>query len=209
MGCVVQYTSCSLSVATSLEIPKHASQAVNNHCFMVLEEQAGDNALYRDSALPYFCRLLLTQETNGMGASPWSHPNEGVCCGVKWSEVKVEEEEKKGGGGGGGWRGAQVPQKSGSGCSTLAAHHGCSQVNVKTRESFAEYRFNAAAWAGGRCVLQITRALFPTHTESPVPSVSTEPEREAERMLFYVPLPSLKSSCVENQCRNEERGRTT
>lgn len=99
MGCVVQYTSCSLSVATSLEIPKHASQAVNNHCFMVLEEQAGDNALYRDSALPYFCCLLLTQETNGMGASPWSHPNEGVCCGVKWSEVKVEEEEKKKGGG--------------------------------------------------------------------------------------------------------------
>lgn len=35
--------------------------------------------------------------------------------------------------------GAQVPQKSGSGCSTLAAHHGSSQVNVKTRESFAEY----------------------------------------------------------------------
>lgn len=37
---------------------------------------------------------------------------------------------------GGGW---QVPQKSGSGCSTLAAHHGSSQVNVKTWESFAEY----------------------------------------------------------------------
>lgn len=28
--------------------------------------------------------------------------------------------------------GGQVPQKSGSGCSGLAAHHGSSQVNVKT-----------------------------------------------------------------------------
>lgn len=38
----------------------------------------------------------------------------------------------------------QVPQKSGRGCATLTAHNGSSQVNVKTRESFAEYRFNAA-----------------------------------------------------------------
>lgn len=91
---------------------------------------------------------------------------------MKWSEGK--------GGGGrrvsvGGW---QVPQKSGSGCSTLAAHHGSSQVNVKTRESFAEYWFNAAALAGGRCALQITCALFPTHTEPwvPLPPHSREPE---------------------------------
>lgn len=62
---------------------------------------------------------------------------------MKEEEEVVEEEEKykkikK-------MEGREVPQKSGSGCSTLAAHYGSSQVNVKTRESFAEYQFNAAA----------------------------------------------------------------
>ena len=111
-------------------------------------------------------------------------------------EEGEEEEEEWGGGGGGG----KCHKKSGSGCSTLAAHHGSSQVNVKTRESFAEYWFNAAARAGGRCALQITCALFPTHTEPwvPLPPHSREPERDRERMFFYVLLPSVTSNCVEN-----------
>lgn len=69
---------------------------------------------------------------------------------MKWIEV---EEEEKGGG--------QVPQKSGSGCSTLAAHHGSSQVNVKTRESFAEYWFNAAAWEGEDARSRLHALYFP------------------------------------------------
>lgn len=32
----MKYISCSLSVATSLETPENAPQAVNNHCFTVL-----------------------------------------------------------------------------------------------------------------------------------------------------------------------------
>lgn len=64
----------------------------------MLEERGEDNVLCRDNASPYSCRLPLTHETNGMGASPWSHPNEGVCCEVKWSEVREEEEEEGGGG---------------------------------------------------------------------------------------------------------------
>lgn len=78
--------SCSLSVASSLETSEHAPQAVNNHCFTVLEERGEDNALCWDNALPYSCRLPLKYETNGMGALPWSYPNEGVCHEVKWSE---------------------------------------------------------------------------------------------------------------------------
>lgn len=65
---------------------------------MVLEEQSGDNGLCCDNAVPYSCRLLLTQETNETGASPWSHPNKGVCHGVKGNEVKEEVEEKEQGG---------------------------------------------------------------------------------------------------------------
>ncbi len=79
----MKYISCSLSVATSLETPEHAPQTVNNHCFTVLEERDEDNVLCRDNALAYSCRLPLTHETNGMGASPWSHLNEGVCREVK------------------------------------------------------------------------------------------------------------------------------
>lgn len=65
----------------------------------MLEERGEDNALCWDNALPYSCRLPLTHETNGMGASPWSHPNEGVCHEVKWSEGGRRTE---GGGEGGG-----------------------------------------------------------------------------------------------------------
>lgn len=168
----------------------------------MLEERGEDNVLCRDNASPYSCRLPLTHETNGMGASPWSHPNEGVCCEVKWSEVREEEEEEGGGG--------KCHKKSGSGCSTLAVHHGSSQVNVKTRESFAEYWFNAAARAGGRCALQITCALFPTHTEPwvPLPPHSREPERDRERMFFYVLLPSVTSNCVENQLGTPKQATT-
>lgn len=117
---------------------------------------------------------------------------------VKWSEVKW------------GRGGGKCHKKSGSGCSTLAAHHGSSQVNVKTRESFAEYWFNAAARAGGRCALQITCALFPTHTEPwlPLPPHSREPERDRERMFFYVLLPSVTSNCVENQLGTTKQATT-
>ena len=80
---VVKYVSCSLSMTTSLETPEHVPQAVNNHCFTVLEERGGDNVLCQDNAVPYSRRLLLMHETNGMGALPWSHPNEGVCHEVK------------------------------------------------------------------------------------------------------------------------------
>lgn len=81
----MKYISCSLSVATSLEKPLNTLlQAVNNHCFTVLEERGGDNALCRDNAMPYSCHLPLARKTNGMGASPWSHPNGGVCHGVEW-----------------------------------------------------------------------------------------------------------------------------
>lgn len=167
----MKYISCYLSVATSLETPEHAPQAVNNHCFTVLEERGEDNALCWDNALPYSCRLPLTHETNGMGASPWSHPNEGVCHEVKWSEGGRRME-----GGGGG----QVPQKSGSGCSTLAAHHGSSQVNVKTRESFAEYWFNAAAWAG-------------------------EDARTRLRALYFPPIQNFESLCLHTPENQRER----
>lgn len=74
---------------------EHAPQAVNNHCFTVLEERGGDNVLCRDNSSPYSCRLALTHETNGMGASPWSHPNEGVCREGKWGRRRTK---------GGGWR---------------------------------------------------------------------------------------------------------
>lgn len=129
------------------------------------------------------------------------------------SQVKEEVEEKEQGGQSWGWggewgrEGAQVPQKSRRGCSTLAAHYGSSQVNVKTRESFAEYRFNAAAREGGRCVLQITCALFPTHTKPGVPPFphSRKPQRDTERMLFYVALPSVKSNCGKNQCGKRKK----
>lgn len=108
-----------------------------------------DNALCRDNAAPYSCHLPLVGETkreergprclgavrtrvSAIGKGSWGGDGSGVQCldgGLSLG----------GGGGGGGVLGGQVPQKSGSGCSTLAAHHGSSQVNVKTRESFAEY----------------------------------------------------------------------
>lgn len=189
--CYMKNILCSLSVATSFNPPEQAPRAVNNRCFTPLKEQGEDNVLCWDNALPYFCRFPLMHETNGTGALPWSHLNEGVCHEVKWRRRR----RQKGECGVGGW---QVPQKSGSGCSTLAVHHGSSQVNVKTRESFAEYWFNAAALAGGRCALQITCALFPTHTEPwvPLPPHSREPETERGCSL-KCSLPSVLSSHIK------------
>ncbi len=46
----------------------------------------------------------------------------------------MKEEEKEEGG-----EGSKCHKNWGAAASTLAAHHGSSQVNVKTRESFAEY----------------------------------------------------------------------
>lgn len=135
-----------------------------------------------------------------MGASPWSHPNEGVCHEVKWSE----------GGGGRGRRGEQVPQKSGSGCSTLAAHHGSSQVNVKTRESFAEYWFNAAAWEGEDARSRLHALYFPPIQNLEFLCLHTpENQRETERRCSFMcccPLwsPTVQKINVEIQKRVEQ-----
>lgn len=115
---------CSCCVVTSCRTHQHAPPAVNNHCFTVLRK-----------AEIMFC-VEITRRAIVAALDKWNRgalePSKWWC--LPWSEVKEEG-------------GEQVPQKSGSGCSTLAAHHGSSQVNVKTRESFAEYWFNAAAWA--------------------------------------------------------------
>lgn len=98
---------------------------------------------------------------------------------MEWSE---------GGGGGRGEKkkeGRQVPQKSGSGCSTLAAHYGSSQVNVKTRESFAEYQFNAAAWAGEHACSRLHALYFPPIQNLEFLHLHT-PERQREDALLCV-----------------------
>lgn len=196
------YISCFLSVATSLKTLKHAPRAVNNHCFTVLEDQSVDNVLYWDNAVPYSCRLALAQETNGTGASPWSHPNEGVCNGVKWTEVKKEVEKAEEG------SGEQWGWGVGGKC-----HKNQGEAVRPSRRITAAVKW---MWKQGKALRNIDLMLQPEQGEdacsrlhalyfppiqdpwAPLSPHSGGPQRDGERMLFYVPFPSVKSNCVKN-----------